>query len=39
MSNIIDLSLSELVSNIKNKKISSYEATTAYVERSKNLKN
>ena len=35
MSNIIDLSLSELVSNIKNKKISSNEATSAYVERSK----
>ena len=39
MSNIIDLSLSELVSNIKNKKISSNEATSAYVERSKKSKN
>ena len=34
MSNIIDLSLSELVLNIKNKKISSNEVTSAYVERS-----
>ena len=39
MSNIIDLTLSELVSNIKNKKISSNEATSAYVERSKKSKN
>ncbi len=39
MSNIIDLCLSELVSNIKNKKISSNELTSAYVERSKKSKN
>ena len=38
MSNIIDLSLSELVSNIKNKKISSNEATSTFVERSKKSK-
>ena len=38
MSNIIDLSLSELVSNIRNKKISSNEATSAFVERSKKSK-
>ncbi len=38
MSNIIDLSLSDLVLNIKNKKISSNEATSAYVERSKKSK-
>ena len=38
MSNIIDLSLSELVSNIKNKKISSNEVTSTYVERSKKSK-
>ena len=38
MSNIIDLSLSELVSNIKNKKISSNEVTSIYVERSKKSK-
>ncbi len=38
MSNIIDLSLSELVSNIKNKKISSNEATSIFVERSKKSK-
>ena len=37
MSNIIDLNLSELALNIKNKKISSTEATSAYIERSKNL--
>ncbi len=39
MSNIIDLSLSELVLNIKNKKISSKEVTSTYVERSKKSKN
>ncbi len=39
MSNIIDLSLSELVLNIKNKKISSNEVTSTYVERSKKSKN
>ena len=39
MSNIIDLSLFELVSNIKSKKISSNEATSAYSERSKRSKN
>ena len=39
MSNIIDLSLSELVSNIKNKKLSSYDVTSEYVERSKKSKN
>ena len=39
MSNIIDFSLSELVSNIKKKKISSNEVTSAYVERSKKSKN
>ena len=38
MSNIIDLSLSELVLNIKNKKISSNEVTSTYVERSKKSK-
>ena len=38
MSNIIDLSLAELVSNIKNKKISSVETTTAFVDRSKKSK-
>ena len=38
MSNIIDLSLSELVSNIRNKKISSNEATSTFVERSKKSK-
>ena len=35
MSNIIDLSLNELVNNVKSKKISSKEITKAYVERSK----
>ena len=38
MSNIIDLNLSELALNIKNKKISSTEATSAYIERSKKSK-
>ena len=38
MSNIINLSLSELVSNIKDKKISSNEITSAYIERSKKSK-
>ncbi len=38
MSNIIDLNLFELVSNIKSKKISSNEATSAYTERSKRSK-
>ena len=38
MSNIINLSLSELVSNIRNKKISSKEATTTFVDRSKKSK-
>jgi len=38
MSNIINLSLSELVSNIKVKKISSNEVTSAYIERSKKSK-
>ena len=38
MSNIIDFSLSELVSSIKNKKISSNEVTSAYVERSRKSK-
>ncbi len=38
MSNIIDLSLSELVSNIKNKKLSSNDITSEYVERSKKSK-
>ena len=33
MSNIIDLTLVELVSKIKNKEISSKEVTSAYVER------
>ena len=33
MSNIIDLTLVELVSKIKKKEISSKELTTAYVER------
>ena len=35
MSNITDLSLNELVINVKSKKISSKEITKAYVERSK----
>ena len=34
MSDIINLNLSELVSNIKDKKISSNEVTNAYIERS-----
>ena len=34
MSDIINFNLSELVLNIKNKKISSTEITKAYVERS-----
>ena len=38
MSNIIDLTLTELVSSIKNKKISSFETTTAFVDRSKKSK-
>jgi len=38
MSNIINLSLSELVANIKVKKISSNEVTSAYIERSKKSK-
>ena len=38
MSNIIDLSLAELVLNIKNKKISSNEVTSEYIERSKKSK-
>ena len=38
MSNIIDLNLFELVSNIKSKKISSNEATSAYTDRSKRSK-
>ena len=33
MSNIIDLSLVELVNKIKKKEVSSKEVTTAYVER------
>ena len=39
MTDIIKLSLSELVSNIKDKKISSNEITKAYIERSKKSKN
>ena len=39
MSNIIDLTLSELVNKIKSKEISSTEVTSAYVDRSKNQKN
>ena len=39
MSNITDFSLSELVSNIKNKKLSSHDITSEYVERSKKSKN
>ncbi len=35
MTNIIDLSLNELIDNIKSKKISSKEITSAYVDRSK----
>ena len=35
MTNITDLSLNELVNNVKSKKISSNEITKAYVERSK----
>ncbi len=38
MSNIINLNLSELVSDIKDKKISSKEVTSAYIERSKKSK-
>jgi len=38
MSDIINLNLSELVSNIKDKKISSNEVTNAYIERSKKSK-
>ena len=38
MSDIINLNLSELVSNIKDKKISSNEVTSAYIERSKKSK-
>ena len=38
MTNIINLCLSELVSNIKEKKISSSEVTSAYIERSKKSK-
>ncbi len=38
MSDIIKLSLSELVSDIKDKKISSNEVTSAYIERSKKSK-
>ena len=38
MSNIINLSLSELSSNIRNKKISSNEATSAFVDRAKKSK-
>ena len=39
MANIVNLSLSELVLNIKNKKISSTEVTNEYIERSKKSKN
>ena len=38
MSDIINLSLSELVLNIKDKKISSNEVARAYIERSKKSK-
>ena len=38
MSDIINLNLSELVSNIKDKKISSNEVANAYIERSKKSK-
>jgi aspartyl-tRNA(Asn)/glutamyl-tRNA(Gln) amidotransferase subunit A len=38
MSDIINLNLSELVSNIKDKKISSNEVTSIYIERSKKSK-
>ena len=38
MTNITDLSLNELVNNVKSKKISSNEITKAYVERSKKSK-
>ena len=38
MSDIINLNLSELVSNIKDKKVSSNEVTNAYIERSKKSK-
>ena len=37
MTNIVNLSLSELVVNIKNKKISSTEVTNEYIERSKKI--
>ena len=39
MTNITDLSLNELVNNVKSKKISSNEITKAYVERSKKSTN
>ena len=38
MSDIINLNLSELVSNIKDKKVSSNEVTNAFIERSKKSK-
>ena len=38
MSDIINLSLCDLVSNIKDKKISSEEVSSAYIERSKKSK-
>ncbi len=39
MSDITKQSLSELVENIKSKKLSSSEVTIAFVERSENQKN
>ena len=38
MTNLIDLTLSELLKKIKSKEISSKEITTAYIERSKKSK-
>ena len=38
MTNITSLTLSELVKNIKDKKLSSEETTKAYIERGENLK-
>ena len=38
MSDIVNLTLSELVTNIKDKKISSNEVTSTYIDRSKKSK-
>ena len=39
MDNITSLSLTELINNIKNKKISSEEATRSFIERAEKSKN